>query len=61
MRNLTAEVKVRIPNGLRQAIAEIAAKRYVSAGQIGREAMLEYLEKRGIEWREPKPKRKGAR
>jgi hypothetical protein len=44
----TEDIKIRIPTSMKNAIIAIANARVTSESEIGREAMVEYLTKRGI-------------
>lgn len=45
---LDEQVKTRIPAAVKQAFAKIAADRHVPAAIVYRDALREYLEKRGM-------------
>ena len=42
---LTADIKTRVPIGWKQAFKSLAKNRFVSAANLQREAMREYLER----------------
>lgn len=42
------EIKVRVPGSVKSAIREIAESRLTSESEIAREALIDYLARRGI-------------
>lgn len=44
----TADIKVRVPEGMKKAIQSLPEARFTSEGQVVREALSEYLTKHNI-------------